>query len=260
MKPAQLGILPGLLLSFLVASTPAATGAPSVQRESKPVDWNEREKSAAQNYEASSQGWYWVYEGVAQAQSFKAAGTEVDKLQFRVAQLNQQVPTGDLEVEIRDRTLKAIYLRGTIPAAEATRDFRWLTVRVDHAVALEKGTTYVLLLHSRNTAQNCPWVVNAIYRDLYPEGRHLGYGDDLFFLLSYRTGGTVRVGPDSNDHFVRPTNSGFAGGPSMRQPLTLIAPKIVPTVAARDPSGPIPSARNVVPGGPAAAARTGAGS
>lgn len=259
MKPAQLGILSGLVLSFLVASASAVSGAPAKQRESKPVNWNEREKPAVQEYEASSQGWYWVYEGVAQAQSFRAAGTEVDKLQLRIAQLNQQAPTGDLEVEIRDQTLKEVYLRGTIPAAEATRDFRWVTVRVEHAAALEKGTTYVLLLHSRSTARDCPWVVNAVYRDLYPEGRHLGYGDDLFFLVSYRNGETLRVGPSSNDHFVRPVNSGFAGGPPMRQPLTLISPKVVPAVALKDPLGLVPSARVVVPGGAAAAARIGAG-
>jgi hypothetical protein len=249
--------LAGMVLSFLAAFTSAVSGASVVQRESKPVGSNERQQSAGQNHDASSSGWYWVYEGVAQAQTFRASGNEVDKLQFRVAQLNQQAPTGDLEVEIRDLTLKEIYLRGTIPAAEATRDFRGVSVPVEHAVPLEKGSTYVLLLHSRNTAQNCPWVVNAIYRDLYSEGRHLGYCDDLFFLVAYRNGDTLRVGPSSNEHFVRPLNSGFAGGPSMRQPLTLVSPKVVPAAAREDPLGPIPSAR-LVDSGAAAAARTSA--
>lgn len=226
-----------------------------MRHEAKPVGWSARETPDGQNYEASSPGWYWVYEGVAQGQTFRATGTDVDKLQLRVAQLNQQSPTGDLEVEIRDRTLKEIYLKGTIPASEATRDFRWLSVRVEHAVALEKGAIYVLLLHSRNTARHCPWVVNAIYRDLYPEGRHLGYGDDLFFQLSYRNGDTLRVGPSGNEHFVRPLNSGFAGGPPMRQPPTLLSPKVVPAVATKDPLGLVPSARIIGSAGAAAAAR-----
>lgn len=255
MKPARMAILSGLILSLVLAFASAAHGAPSVQREAKPLDRNVRETSAGQSHEASSHGWYWVYEGAAQGQTFRATGTEVDKLQLRVAQLNEQSPTGDLEVEIRDRTLKEVYLKGTISATEARRDFRWLSVRVDHAAALEKGANYVLLLHSRNTARHCPWVVNAIYGDLYPEGRHLGYGDDLYFLVSYRNGETLRVGPSGNEHFVRPLNSGFAGGPPMRQPLTLLSPKVVPAVAAKDPLGLVPSARVVGPSAAAAAAR-----
>ena len=50
---------------------------------------------------------------------------------------------------------------------------------------LTKGNTYVLLLQSKNTRHDAPWLINAIFQNVYPEGRHLGYEDDLFFSLSY---------------------------------------------------------------------------
>src|SRR5262249_38674510 len=135
-------------------------------------------------HEADSRGWYWAYEGIAQAQSFQATGRDVEALYLRVARL-QEVPAAPLEVEIRDEKLKVTYAQGQVAPTEAGRTFRWARVAFDFQVPLHEGRTYVILLHSRRTSHQNPWLINAKFGNVYPQGRHLGYADDLFFSISF---------------------------------------------------------------------------
>src|SRR5205814_2152820 len=96
-------------------------------------------------FEGHSNGWHWVYQDLAQGQTFKPAGSSIRQLRLRVARMNKNKPAGALEVEIRDSQLKKIYLRGQIPAADSTVEFKWHTVKLDHVADLKEGEEYVLI-------------------------------------------------------------------------------------------------------------------
>jgi hypothetical protein len=233
-------LLIGLVASVCTAQAGLERRSPDRLAPLAPVD-----RVARQVFEGRSPGWYWVYEGVAQAQTFVARGTRVSGLALRVARLNRNVPDAPLEVEVRDRSLRRIYLHGTIRAEDSALDFRWLAPEVDHAAPLEEGKVYVLLLHSGDTSCVAPWVVNAIYEDLYPDGRHLGHADDLSFSVSFAGGRRVRVGPPWNTPFDRPINSGGRGQTPVRRRLALYPLRSSPPADAADPLGAIPPGRKV---------------
>jgi len=201
------------------------------------------ETAQAQVFEGRSAGWYWVYEGVAHAQSFVANGEQLQALRLRVARLNPRQPAAPLEVEVRDTTLRQVYARGLIPPAVTGRAFRWAAAELVTFSPLERSQRYVLLVHSCGSRHDAPWLVNATFHDLYPEGRHLGYTDDLFFALSFRDGSSLGVGPASDADFTLPINSGRRGGaPRPGRPTLSFGGWTCPQVAASDPLGPIPEA------------------
>lgn len=169
-------------------------------------------------FEAHSNGWHWVYENLAQGQTFKPAGSKIEKLRLRVARMNKNQPAGALEVEIRDAQLKKVYLRGHIPAADSTVEFKWHTVKLDHVADLTESDEYVLIFQSRDTASKACWAVNAVYKDVYPHGQHSQHAtEDFFFEMQFSIRRTLRVGPedDVTDEKV-PINSGNEGGTPFR--------------------------------------------
>ena len=199
---------------------------------------------AIRSFEGRSAGWYWVYEGVAHAQSFVATGREVSSLHLRVARLNARQPLAPLEVEVRDVSLREVFLQGQIRPQEAGRTFRWVPATLKYRAPLQGGKTYVLLLKSRTTRHDAPWLVNAMFRNLYPHGRHLGWTDDLFFALSFGNGTGLRVGLPLSTEPTLPLNSGLKGGaPKPGVPTLSFGGFSCPPVAARDPLGPVPLGR-----------------
>lgn len=126
-----------------------------------------------------------------------------------------------------------------IRSEDSDRTFRWLAAEWSYRAFLIPGQRYVLLLHSPDTQHKAPWVVNATYWDVYPNGRHLGYADDLFFAVAFEVA-EIHVGPPRNAAFDIPLNSGRQGGPATRRPTALSAQQPRPHVADRDPIGPIP--------------------
>jgi hypothetical protein len=165
-------------------------------------------------FEAHSNGWHWVHENLAQGQTFRPAGTSIQKLRLRVARMNKTQPSGALAVEIRDSQLTKVYLRGHIPAADSSVEFRWHSVKLDHVADVKEGDEYMLIFHSRDTASNACWAVNAAYKDVYPHGQHSRHADeDFFFEMQFGNRRTLRVGPeDENTKEKLPINSGNQGG------------------------------------------------
>ena len=165
-------------------------------------------------FDAHFNGWHWVYSTIAHAQTFEATGATVKSLKLRVAQLSANRPTAPLEVEIRDAKFENIYVRGAIDPAVLERDFRWQPVGLKHVAPLKFGETYVLLFHARANKNTSPWAVNAIYRDIYPFGRHwYNQSEDFFFHIEYHEGTSVRVGPKGDDTPLKtPISSGAQGG------------------------------------------------
>lgn len=165
-------------------------------------------------FDADSDGWHWVYSRIAHAQTFEATGATVKSVKLRVAQLSANRPTAPLEVEIRDAKLETIYLRGAIDPGVLERDFRWRPVGLKHVAPLQFGETYVLVFHSRGNKNTSPWAINAIYRDVYPYGRHwYTHTEDFFFHIEYWEGTSVRVGPRGDFTLLKtPISSGAQGG------------------------------------------------
>jgi hypothetical protein len=165
-------------------------------------------------FDADFNGWHWVYSTIVHAQTFEATGATVQTLKLRVAQLSGNRPTAPLEVEIRDAKFETIYVHGTIDPGVLERDFRWQLAALKHVAPLKFGETYVLVFHSRANKNTSPWAVNAIYRDVYPLGRHwYNHHEDFFFHIEYREGTSVRVGPKSDDTPMKtPISSGAQGG------------------------------------------------
>ena len=180
--------------------------------------------------DAHGPGWHWVYGTIAHAQSFEATGAEVTAVRLRVAQLNANRPAGPLEVEIRDPKLQTIFVRGTISPKVLGRDFRWQPVTITHTAPLTPGQKYALLMHSQDTRNTGPWVVNAIYQDVYPSGQQWALAhEDFFFELEFKSARGVRVGPaGDNTSLATPINSGADGGEMPKGPLTLQGFGVVP--------------------------------
>ena len=177
-------------------------------------------------------GWHWVYANIAHAQTFEATGSRISSLKLRVAKLNDNKPSAPLEVEIRDPKFEIIYARGFIDAKVAQREFRWQQVELTHTSPLKTGGSYALLFHSRDNTNQSPWVVNAIYEDVYPPGRHGSNGhEDFFFAIDFKDGKSLRVGPDGEKtRMTTPISSGSAGGlPGDGGPLTLQGFGPIPT-------------------------------
>jgi hypothetical protein len=239
-------LIPGLLVLGFALPLGMLHAALRSQPEDQIVVAGDTGRSRSQIFRDSSPTWYWVYEGLAQGQSFVATGTDVETLRLRVAQLNDATPEAPLEVEIRSPNLRVVYVCGSIRPDEPGREFRWIAARLDHRSTLEKGKPYVLLLHSKATRHNTPWLINAVFKDLYPSGRHLGYADDLFFSLSFSSGAELHVGPATTEQATLPTNSGRKGGvPMLTAPALQFGGRSRPAIATHDPLGPIPSAYKI---------------
>lgn len=166
-------------------------------------------------FDADFNGWHWVYSTIVHAQTFEATGVTVDKLKLRVAQLSVNRPIAPLEVEIRDKKLENVYVKGTIDPGELEREFRWQIVGLKHVSPLKSGETYVLVFHSRANKNTSPWAINCAYKDVYPTGRHWYTAtEDFFFHIEYRDGISLRVGPKSDEaaKMKTPINSGAEGG------------------------------------------------
>lgn len=194
-----------------------------------------------ETYEADFNGWHAVYAGFAKAQSFtcRQRGTIRD-VSIRVARLNEQTPEGPLQVEVRDQSLEKIYATGSIAKSRAGRRFQWVNVDLEHTEELETGT-YILLFHSRQTTQVSPWVVNAIYDDLYPYGRRIGGDDDIFFDVGFTDGQRVLIGPPGDAKLDLPINSGSGPMPNPGQgTLRLSFSEPHTPDANQDPVGPVP--------------------
>jgi hypothetical protein len=184
-------------------------------------------REVAVHFVGQSRGWYWVYGSICHGQTFRATGRKIESLELRVARLND-TPAAPLEVEIRDPRLKHLHARGRIITSEAQRSFAWRQVRWHNRSSLETGQEYILFFHSQKTSNSAPWIINAIYADLYPHGRHLGYEDDFFFRLSSDRGNPLHVGPDRETGESLPINIGAAGGAEAEGPLVLVGYGMVP--------------------------------
>jgi hypothetical protein len=171
-------------------------------------------------YEADFNGWDWVYGGIAHGQTFRALGREITSLHIRVAQLNDNRPKADLEVEIRDPDLKKVYARGFISSKVVDREFTWQKVQLKQLAPLQPQSTYIVFFHSQDTTNQGPWLVNQIYKDLYPDGTHPGDDHDHFFRMLFDDDALLHVGPALNAKAV-PINSGNPGGTHYPGPLML---------------------------------------
>ncbi len=203
------------------------------------------EQPSEKRYIAESPGWYWVYQSIAQSQSFLAVGSHIEKLDIRVAKLNANTPQAPLEVEVRDPSLKQVFAHGKISAGPATRDFQWRKVSLDFEAKLQPGRRYLLLFHSQDTNNKSPWLVNAIYRDVYPHGRRVGGKGDLFFSIHFSGGRRLHVGPNEDAKPTIPTNSGLGGGAAYLAPLALYGESALPKAAEKDPLGKVPRGERV---------------
>ena len=174
-------------------------------------------------YDAHSNGWHWVYNSILHAQTFEATGSSVEVLRLRVAQLNANRPAAPLEVEIRDQKLETIYVRGTIDPGVLTREFAWQRVMLRHIAPLQPKERYVLVFHSQDSKNTGPWLVNAVYQDVYPGGHHwYTRTEDFFFAIDYADGRGLRVGPRTDETALKtPISSGSAGGTVGDGPLQL---------------------------------------
>jgi hypothetical protein len=189
-------------------------------------------------FEGRGSGWHWIYGGIAHGQTFQATGRHLQSLRLRVARLNATRSAAPLEVEIRDLTLRRVYARGVIPAEQAERAFAWREVQLGPRAPLAREQTYVLFFHSQDSTSRAPWVVNAIYQDLYPHGTHLGYTtEDFFFRLTFTDGWPIHVGPPTRAEPVVPISSGSTGGGPAPGPLALVG------------FGPVPPAEDAPGGG-----------
>jgi hypothetical protein len=170
-------------------------------------------KRRPSEFDAHANGWHVVLGPVVDAQTFEATGTRVRSLRLRVAQLNANRPDAPLVVEIRDLKCETIYVRGTISPDKLKRDFAWQEVSLQHVAPMNFGDSYALVFHARNS--KWPWAINAVYRDVYPFGRHWRHQtEDFFFHIEYQEGTSVRVGPKTNDTPMKtPINSGVQIGP-----------------------------------------------
>ncbi|MGE3804558.1 MAG: HEAT repeat domain-containing protein [Gemmataceae bacterium] len=166
-----------------------------------------------QVFHAEYNGWGWIYQSIAHAQSFKCTGTQIKKMSLRVARLNDNKPQAPLDVEIRDASLTTIYAVGQIPVSSCERKFHWRDVAFKKMVDLEPGKTYVFVLTSPDTDNKSGWLINDIYTDVYPHGTKIGYHYDTFFHIEFTGGKTIHVGPkDDQTKHDTPINSGAAGG------------------------------------------------
>jgi hypothetical protein len=197
---------------------------------------SEKEK---QLFATNSSGWYWVYEGIAHGQYFKANSIILKSIAVHVAKLNKNNPEGNLIAEIRDKSLKNIYAHGTISPVKSSCEFKWIEFALDHNAKIKKDTTYILLFYSKETKHNAPWILNATYKDIYPNGRHLAYDDDLFFKIEYVDGNALQVGPTNSDSNI-PYNSGDNGGSLVELPIKINYPTPHSKIADNDPIGIIP--------------------
>jgi hypothetical protein len=171
-------------------------------------------KRRPSEFDADFNGWHWSFGWIAHVQTFEATGATVQSLRLRVAQLNDNRPAAPLEVEIRDLKFETIYALGSIDPAVTQRDFRWQPVALKHVAPLKFGETYALVFHSRGSKNTGPWVVNTVYRDIYPFGYqwHAKH-QDVFFHIEYCEGTSVRVGPKGDDVTMKtPINSGASAG------------------------------------------------
>jgi hypothetical protein len=195
-------------------------------------------------YNADSRGWSSVYEGIAAGQYFLSAAPKLTAIALRVARLNDNTPEAPLEVEVRDESLENIYAHGTIAPTNARLEFQWVDVALDHVARIEQSETYILLMHSQKTTERAPWLVNRVYRDVYPQGRHLGYDDDFFFKIVFDAAHVLLVGP-SVEKPELPFGSGTATMVRVGGPATLDFPVPRLAVADKDPVGPVPAGRYV---------------
>ena len=150
-------------------------------------------------------------------------------LELRVARLNARQPAAALEVEVRDLALGQVYARGTIAPEQSQLQFAWREVQWQKCPVLTPGQSYMLLFHSQDTTNRVPWLVNAIYSDLYPDGGHPGkVPHDFFFRLKYADGRVLHVGPAQDTDNATPISSGSEGGTEVRGKLFI------------DGAGPVP--------------------
>ncbi len=99
---------------------------------------------------------------------------------------------------------------------------------------LTPGRHYTLLFHSQDTSNRTPWLVNAIYADLYPEGTHPGKaGHDFFFRIKYADGKVLHVGPERETGAATPISSGSDGGTEVKGALFV------------DGGGPVPPGKDI---------------
>jgi hypothetical protein len=188
-------------------------------------------KRRPSEFDADFNGWNWIYNGIAHLQTFEATGATIKSLRLRVAQLNANRPAGPLDVEVRDPKLEYIYARGTIDPTVTERDFRWQPVTLKQVAPLKFGDPYAIVFHSRLSRNFGPWVVNAVYRDVYPHGNlwH-AKNQDFFFHIEYHEGTSIRVGPKGDDVKLKtPINSGNGGGTPGDGPLAIQDFGVLPT-------------------------------
>ena len=195
---------------------------------------SEPQTSLRISYQKDSNGWYWVYQGIAHAQSLLSTGESIQELIIRVAKLNNHTPMAPLEIEARNSSLDIIYAHGSIHPDLATLEFKDISVSFDFLSTLKRDTSYVLIFFSKDTSNISPWIINAIYADIYPEGRHLGYADDFFFIVRYDNESELVIGPKNKKQSVLPVNSGSSGGMPYLKPLMLSGPAPIPGIAGND--------------------------
>ena len=189
----------------------------------------------ADEYRQDSNGWSWVYQGIGHRQTFVSQGRKIEELRIRVARLNENCPSDALSVEIRDPSLELVYAQGRISPMRPKRHFEWARVGMDYVADLEPGKTYVLLFHSMGTQNDEPWVINVVYKDIYPGGQHAPHNHELFFSIAFDNDKQLVVGPKNERAKVLPINSGCGGGVPYKVPHDGHPPVVPPAARATNP-------------------------
>ena len=191
-SPSCLACLAGLLLGWAAG---ALAGEPEPERD-------------------YTDGYMPVAGEVRHVQTFKSSGTTVTGVSLRLARTTE-VPEDDLFIEIREPGKAEPLAKGFIPVEwqnpgpkvrgkAVVRFYQWFSGQVK-AEGLVKGRTYELVISSPDSFEAAPWLVNAFYRDAYPDGEYrreragkpivarAGTSFDLVFVLSGDGGDVTSV-------------------------------------------------------------------
>ena len=196
--------------------------------------------------------WHWIYQGIAHAQPFVAAGTEVKSLMVRVARMiPERPPASALIVEVRDLALGKTLVKGTISPKEVNKNLRWVQVPLAKGAAkLEKGQTYVVLLRSPDSLNDAPWIVAA--RDVAPNKGTVDLTKrELACVVLFRDGGDVRIGPAIGAPDSPPSGTRGGGGQPYTKSLVVELDKPLPEAA----NAPAPASAPPAPAPPKPAAQ-----
>lgn len=212
-----------LLLAFFLAAMPAVFSEEACDNSAVLVlqktgsTRKDATPSTYKVYDSHFNGWQWVSSKFApKTQGFKATGSNILSLKLRVASINDFHPRAPLMVEIWDSSsstdaVTSRYLQGRIDPSVLSKNFRWQKVVIENSRPLKIGANYVLIFSSPNdTETRSRWLVNASYKDTYPDGHGCYSNEDFFFDIGFSDGYSIRVGPSAEGGPMDiPINSGI---------------------------------------------------